>query len=296
MVAITAALVKELRERTGAPMMKCKKFLTEANGDVEEAIVAMRKADPSAASKRDGKVAAEGRIAIATSEDGKQAAIIEVNCETDFVGGGDDLKAFAKRLAQAALTANTADIPAIMALEDSANAGETFEQVRQAMIAKIGEKIELRRAELVSSDVAVGIYKHGTRIGVLVEGTGSEEAMKDVAMHIAASKPVVVRAEDMPQALLDGEKEIFLAQAAESGKDPAIMERMVEGRIKKFVNANCLVGQPFVKSPDQTVADYLKSADATVTSFVRLEVGEGIEKKVENFADEVKAQVEASKG
>jgi elongation factor Ts len=295
MTAITAALVKELRERTGAPMMKCKKFLTEANGDIEEAIKAMRKADPSAASKRDGKVAAEGRIVIAKSEDGKKAAVVDVNCETDFVGGGDDLKAFAERLAQAALAANTADVAQIMALEDAANAGQTFEQVRQEMIAKIGEKIELRRAEIVNADEILGVYQHGARIGVLVVGKGSEEAIKDAAMHIAASKPVVVRAEDMPQSLLDSEKEIYLAQAAESGKDPAIMEKMVEGRVKKFVKANCLMGQPFVKSPDQTVADYLKGADSDVVSFVRLEVGEGIEKKVENFADEVKAQVEASK-
>lgn len=294
MTAITAALVKELRERTGAPMMKCKKFLTEAHGDIEEAITAMRKADPSAASKRDGKIAAEGRIAVAKSADGKKVAIVEVNCETDFVGGGDDLKAFADRLAEAALAANTADVAAIMALEDPANAGETFEQVRQAMIAKIGEKIELRRADLVVADDVLGVYQHGTRIGVVVVGTGSEEAIKDVAMHIAASKPVVVRAEDMPQALLDNEKEIYLAQAAESGKDAAIMEKMVEGRIKKFVAANCLVGQPFVKSPDQTVAEFLKGAGADVNSFVRLEVGEGIEKKVENFADEVKAQVAAA--
>ena len=294
MTAITASMVKELRERTGAPMMKCKKFLTEANGDIEDAIVAMRKADPAAASKRDGKVAAEGTIAIALSTDGKKAAIAEINCETDFVGGGDDLKAFADRLAQAALANNVADVEAVMVLEDPTNAGQTFEQVRQAMIAKIGEKIELRRVELLSSDDVLGVYKHGSRIGVLVAGSGAEDAVKDVAMHIAASKPVVVRAEDMPQVLLDSEKEIYLAQAADSGKDAAIMEKMVEGRVKKFVKANCLMGQPFVKSPDQTVADYLKAANADVTTFVRLEVGEGIEKKVENFADEVKAQVAAS--
>ena len=181
-----------------------------------------------------------------------------------------------------------------MALEDPANAGQTFEQVRQAMIAKIGEKIELRRVELVNAEQTLGIYKHGNRIGVLVTGTGDADIMKDVAMHIAASKPVVVKAEDMPQSLLDSEKEIYLAQAAESGKDPAIMEKMVEGRVNKFVKANCLVGQPFVKSPDQTVAQFLKSQNADVATFVRIEVGEGIEKKVENFADEVKAQVAAS--
>ena len=294
MIEITAALVKELRERTGAPMMKCKMFLTQTNGDIEEAIVAMRKADPSAASKREGKVAAEGRIALAFTGDRKKAVMIEVNCETDFVGGGDDLKAFADRLAQAVLVANITDVAAIMLLKDPSKPGETFDQVRLAMIAKIGEKIELRRVVGLSSSGVLGVYQHGTRIGVLVSGTGSEEAMKDVAMHIAASKPVVVRPEDMPVSLLDSEKEIYLAQAADSGKDPAIMEKMVEGRIKKFVQANCLIGQPFVKSPDETVAQYLKSAGSSVASFVRLEVGEGVEKKIENFADEVKAQLAAA--
>jgi elongation factor Ts len=294
MSEITAALVKELRERTGAPMMKCKSFLTQTNGNIEEAIIAMRKADPSAASKRDGKVAAEGRIATASSSDHKKVAMVEVNCETDFVGGGEDLKAFADRLAQAALTANTTDISAIMALKDPSAQGETFDQVRLAMIAKIGEKIELRRAEIVSSEGVLGLYLHGTRIGVLVCGKGSLDAMKDVAMHIAASKPVVVRPDEMPASLLASEKEIYLAQASDSGKDSAIMEKMVEGRIKKFVQANCLMGQPFVKSPDQTVEQYLKSVGSDVTSFVRLEVGEGIVKKTENFADEVKAQLEAA--
>ena len=294
MIEITAALVKELRERTGAPMMQCKKFLTQANGNVEEAIVAMRKADPSAASKRDGKVAAEGRIAVAHSADGKKVAIIEVNCETDFVGGGDDLKNFADRLAQAVLATHTTDVSAIMAQKDPSKPGETFDQVRLAMIAKIGEKIELRRAQVVETNGVLGIYQHGTRIGVLVSGTGSQDVMKDIAMHIAASKPVVVRAEDMPASLLETEKEIYLAQASDSGKDSAIMEKMVEGRIKKFVQANCLMGQPFVKAPDQTVAQYLKSVNSDVNSFVRFEVGEGIEKKVENFADEVKAQLAAA--
>jgi elongation factor Ts len=294
-MSITAQQVKELRERTGAPMMKCKKFLTEVGGDMEAAVIAMRKADPAAADKRADKVAAEGIILVKVAADGKRAMILEINCETDFVGRDENFKTYADLLADRAMNTNTSDVSAIMALTVSEDTETTLDQMRQELIAKIGEKVELRRVEVLESEGGVGSYRHGDRIGVIVATTPTnDELAKDIAMHIAASKPKVVKGDDMPKSLMDAEREIYMGQAAESGKPADIIEKMVAGRINKFLKENSLVGQPFVKDPNQTIAALLKANGAEVTGFVRYEVGEGVEKKIDNFAKEVMAQVEGS--
>ena len=293
-MAITAALVKELRERTGAGMMECKKALVETDGDIEAAVEHMRKTGLAKADKKAGRTAAEGAIIIKRSDDGKSAAIVEVNCETDFVTKGDDFQNFANAVGDLALESKPASIEALLA--SSMSDGQTVEEAAKALIAKIGENINVRRVQIVeASDGVIGSYLHGSRIGVLAaqEG-GDEELAKDVAMHIAASKPVCVSADEVSQDLIDKEKEIFAAQAAESGKPPEIIEKMITGRINKFLKEITLLGQPFVKDPDTSVEKLLKNANATITGFVRLEVGEGIEKKEENFADEVMAQVKGS--
>ncbi len=293
-MAITAAQVKELRERTGAGMMECKKTLVETDGDIEAAIELMRKAGLAKADKKADRVAAEGIIAMASSADGKRAVLVEVNCETDFVAKGDDFTAFAAKVANAALNngAATAEALAETAIEEG---GISVEEARKELIAKIGENITVRRVSLVESSGVVGAYLHGTRIGVLaaVEG-GDQELARDIAMHVAASKPECVSEEQVSAELIEKEKEIFSAQAAESGKPPEIIEKMITGRIAKFLKEITLVGQPFVKDPDQTVAKLLASKGATVTGFKRLEVGEGIEKKEEDFVAEVMAQAKGA--
>lgn len=294
MMQITAAMVKELRERTGSGMMECKKALTEAGGDIEKAIEDMRKAGLAKADKKAGRTAAEGLVAIEISDDRKQAVVVEVNCETDFVSGGDDFKGFVSAIAKRILTDSPADLTALMAMPIE-NGGPSIEEKRQAMVAKIGENIQVRRFVRVSTDAAFGSYLHGTRIGVLVEmANGNEDLIKDVAMHIAASRPVCVDESGVPADLVAKEKEIMVAQAKDSGKPDDIIEKMISGRLRKYLAEITLLGQPFVKDPDQTVAQLLKSAGATVKSFYRFEVGEGIEKKKENFADEVMAQIGAS--
>ena len=290
-MAITAALVKELRERTGAGMMECKKALVETNGDIDAAIEQMRKAGLAKADKKAGRTAAEGLVAIKTSSDGKQAAIVEVNSETDFVAKGDDFINFADAIAARVLSSKPADLDALMAmpLEEG---GASVEDARKALIAKLGENMSVRRFELVDTNGVAASYMHGSRIGVLVELEGGDDALgRDLAMHIAASRPVCVDESEVSAELIEKEKEIFSAQAAESGKPADIITKMVDGRIKKFLQEITLVGQPFVKDPDQTVEKLLKAAGAKVIRFIRFEVGEGIEKKTENFADEVMAQV-----
>ncbi|AGA33632.1 Translation elongation factor Ts [Thioalkalivibrio nitratireducens DSM 14787] len=283
---ISAALVKELRERTGAGMMECKKALTETQGDIEGAIELMRKSGQAKADKKAGRVAAEGRIEIAVQ--GSDAVIIEVNSETDFVAKDDSFRQFAAACAQAALASAASDVASLMAVEVD---GQSLEARRAALIAKIGENIQVRRFERVHSAGPLGAYLHGNRIGVLVSlSGGDEELAKDVAMHIAASRPVCVDADQVPAETVEKEREIFRAQALDSGKPADIVEKMVDGRIRKFLGEITLVGQPFVKNPDQTVGQLLKDRGATATGFVRYEVGEGIEKKVENFAEEVMAQ------
>jgi elongation factor Ts len=291
-MAITAALVKELRERTGAGMMECKKALVETDGDIEAAIEHMRKTGLTKADKKAGRTAAEGLVAIKTSDDGKQAAIVEVNCETDFVAKGDDFKNFVEAIAQRVLDKQPADLDALLAMSISDDDATSIEDVRKTLIAKIGENMGLRRFELISAKGNLASYMHGARIGVVVDVEGGDDALgKDIAMHIAASRPVCVSEDEVPQDDIEKEKEIFSAQAAESGKPAEIIEKMVSGRIKKFLKEVTLLGQPFVKDPDQTVEQLLKSAGAKVHCFVRFEVGEGIEKKQESFADEVMAQV-----
>jgi len=289
-MAITAALVKELRDRTGAGMMECKKALVETDGDVDAAIESMRKSGLAKADKKSGRVAAEGIIAVHISEDGKQAIMIEINSETDFVSKGDDFKGFVETVKQTAAKESPDSIEALLAAKT--DSGDTVEETCKALVAKIGEKVEVRRLEKIAGDNMVTSYLHGDRIGVLVELKGGDaELGKDLAMHVAASKPLYVKADEVEQQVLDKEKEIFSAQAKESGKPDNIIEKMVEGRLRKYLSEITLMGQAFVKDPDQTVEKLLSSKSAEVLSFVRLEVGEGIEKKTENFADEVMAQV-----
>ncbi|MDH3947420.1 MAG: translation elongation factor Ts [Gammaproteobacteria bacterium] len=291
-MAITAALVKELRERTGAGMMECKKALVETDGDIEAAIEHMRKTGLTKADKKAGRIAAEGLVAIKSSNDGKQAAIVEVNCETDFVAKGDDFKNFVEAIAQRVLDKQPADVDALLALSLSDDDTTSIEDVRKTLIAKLGENMSVRRFELINGKGTLASYMHGARIGVVVDVEGGEDTLgKDIAMHIAASRPVCVSENEVPQEQIDKEKEIFSAQAAESGKPADIIEKMVSGRIKKFLKEVTLLGQPFVKDPDQTVEKLLKGTGAKVNTFVRFEVGEGIEKKQESFADEVMAQV-----
>jgi len=290
-MAITAAQVKELRERTGAGMMECKKALTETNGDMEAAIELMRKTGLAKADKKAGRVAAEGRIEIAFDEAANKAAIVEVNCETDFVAGGDDFKAFAASVAGAILAAEPADLEALNGIDVD---GSTFDELRRELIAKIGENIGVRRFAVVKAAGKLASYLHGTRIGVLVDFEGSEETGRDIAMHVAASKPQFVSADDVPADVVAKEKEILVAQAADSGKPADIIEKMVEGRLRKHLGEITLLGQPFVKDPDTTVEKMLKAAGASVKGFWRYEVGEGIEKKEEDFAAEVMAQAKGS--
>jgi len=283
---ITAALVKELRERTGAGMMECKKALTETQGDIEGAIELMRKSGQAKADKKAGRIAAEGRIEIAS--EGNQAVIIEVNSETDFVAKDANFQKFAAECAQAALASGAVDVEGLMALQMD---GQSLEERRAALVAKIGENVQVRRFERVQSAGPLGSYLHGSRIGVLVSlDGGDEEVAKDVAMHIAASRPICVDSDQVPTETVEKEREIFRAQAQDSGKPAEIVEKMIEGRIRKFLAEVTLVGQPFVKNPDQTVGQLLKEKGARAAGFVRYEVGEGIEKKVENFAEEVMAQ------
>ncbi len=291
---ITAAMVKELRERTGSGMMECKKALQETDGDIDTAIENMRKSGLAKADKKSGRVAAEGRVAIEISDDGRSAVITEVNCETDFVSGGDDFMDFVRAVAKTALANRPASLEALLELPLAD--GQTVEETRKALISKIGENIQVRRYKIMDIDSgAFGCYLHGTRIGVLVAmQNGNDELIKDVAMHIAASRPTCITEGEVPAELLAKEREILVAQAQDSGKPAAIIEKMVDGRIRKYLAEITLVGQPFVKDPDKTVGALLGETGASVSGFVRFEVGEGIEKKQENFADEVMAQVKAS--
>ncbi|MCG8378891.1 MAG: translation elongation factor Ts [Proteobacteria bacterium] len=283
---ITASLVKELRERTGAGMMDCKKALQDANGDIDVAIEEMRKSGAAKAAKKAGRIAAEGIITI--KQDGNNIIILEINCETDFVAKDENFLAFANNVIESIAKQTPSNVDELMTLDIS---GQSIEEANQQLIAKIGEKITIRRFENLSLSGQIGTYLHGSRIGVIVELDGGDETLaKDIAMHIAASKPVCVSEDQVPQEMLDKEKEIFTAQAEESGKPAEIIEKMVTGRINKFLKEITLLGQPFVKDPDQTVEKLLKSANASVKSFLRYEVGEGIEKRTDNFAEEVMAQ------
>ena len=293
MAAVTAALVKELRERTGLGMMECKKALVEADGDIERAIDDLRKSGQAKAAKKAGRVAAEGTVAVALSADGKSGALVEINSETDFVARDDNFLGFAAKVAEAVLAAGESDIARVAELPVE---GGTVESAREALVQKIGENIQVRRAAVLQSSGRVGAYVHGGRIGVLVDLTGGDEELgKDVAMHVAAVAPSVVRPEELPEAELEREKDIIRAQPDMAGKPAEIVEKMVAGRVQKFLKDVSLVEQPFVKDPNVTVGKLAKDAGADVVAFVRLVVGEGIEKEESDFAAEVMAQAQVSK-
>jgi len=289
---ISAATVKELRERTGAGMMECKKALVENAGDIEAAISAMRKSGKAKADQKAGRIAAEGLIVI--QQDSNHAAMVEINSETDFVSKGDDFKDFCDAVAATVLRDCPNDLETLMAARLNRHSEKSVEDSRKDLIAKIGENVNVRRFALMKTG-NLGVYLHGTRIGVLVDlRGGSAELAKDIAMHIAASRPVCVSTEQVPAETIAKEKEIFAAQAANTGKPAHIIEKMIEGRLKKFLGEITLLGQPFVKEPDQKVEKLLKSNQASVAHFERFEVGEGIEKKSDNFADEVMQQVQGT--
>ncbi|MFB1487330.1 MULTISPECIES: translation elongation factor Ts [unclassified Thiocapsa] len=295
-MAITAALVKELRERTGAGMMECKKALVESDGDIEAAIEAMRKAGQAKAAKKSGRTAAEGVVMIETAQDGKRGVLVEINCETDFVAKDTNFVGFAQSTAETALAGDMADAETLSATALRDAPATTVDQAREALITKIGENVQVRR--LVRFDDAEGTlysYRHGVRIGVVVEMSGGDEALgRDIAMHIAATNPLCLGADEVPPETLAKEREIFKAQALDSGKPEAIVDKIIDGRVRKYLEEVTLLGQPFVKDPDTSVEKLLKQAGAKVHRFARVEVGEGIEKKVENFAEEVMAQVRST--
>jgi elongation factor Ts len=298
MADISASMVMELRQRTGLGMMECKKVLGEAGGDLARAEELLRIRSGAKASKAAGRVAAEGIVGAYLADDGRTAAMVEVNCETDFVSRNEDFVAFAKALARLVAERSPADVAALSALPRD---GGTVESVRQALVQKIGENISIRRYRRFATPARLALYLHGGgRIGVMVEIEGGEtQAGKDVAMHIAASaapgavRPVCVSRAEVPADLIERERAIYTAQAAESGKPAEIAARMVEGRINKFLAEVTLLGQAFVKNPDETVEKYLKANGAAVKSFELYVVGEGIERKKDDFAAEVAAMVKA---
>jgi elongation factor Ts len=288
-MAVTAAMVKELRERTGAGMMECKKALVATDGDLEAAVEQLRKSGLAQADKKASRVAAEGKIALAVSADGKKAVMVEVNCETDFVAKDENFLAFAAAVANAALENDAADVDALM---EAGTNQTSLETARQALVAKIGENVQVRRIVRQHTDGSLGVYVHGGRIGVLVDLAGGDEALaRDLAMHVAAMNPTYISDDDVPAEVLSKEKEILAAQAEASGKPPEIIEKMVAGRLRKHLAGITLLGQDFVKDSDITVGKLLGQSNATVSGFDRLAVGEGIEKQESNFADEVMQQV-----
>lgn len=289
-MAVTAALVKELRERTGAGMLDCKKALVETDGDIELAIENMRKSGQAKAAKKAGRIAAEG--VILTTINGNRATMMELNCETDFVARDEGFLAFGNKILAVAAENN---INSIDDLNTADLDGTTIADTRDTLVAKIGENISPRRVINVDGDV-LGAYVHGGRIGVVAILTGGDEELaKDIAMHVAAASPQYVKPTDVPADVVEKEKQIQVEIAVQSGKPADIAEKMVAGRMKKFTGEISLTGQPFVKDPSVSVGDLLKSKGADVVNFVRFEVGEGIEKKTEDFAAEVAAQMEAAK-
>ena len=292
---ITASLVKELRERTGAGMMDCKKALQEVDGDIEVAIENMRKSGIAKAAKKAGRVAAEGVIIIRAASDSNMSVMLEINCETDFVAKDNNFEQFANSVAETILAAKPDSLDELQKMSLHGTSSQSVEEARAELVAKIGENISIRRFNIIEHDGVLGTYLHGVRIGVVVELLGGDSNLaKDIAMHIAASKPVCISEDQVPESLLEQEKVVFRSQAAESGKPAEIIEKMITGRINKFLKEITLLGQPFVKDPDITVENLLKSKNATVKSFNRYEVGEGVEKKEDNFVEEVMAQARGS--
>lgn len=285
---ITAQMVKTLREKTGSGMMQCKKALVAANGNMDDAVDALRKAGEAQAVKKGNRIAAEGTVIALT--DNNNAAMIEINTETDFVARDDNFKQFASSVAGIVLENSTDDLNKIADLIHHDD--QTIEQARQSLINTIGENIQLRRAMTLSSDNPKAAYVHGSKIAVLVELDGGDEALaKDIAMHVAALNPTNITAEEVDPALIEKEKDIFTAQAKDSGKPAEIIEKMIQGRVRKFLQEITLVGQPFVKDPSQTVGQLLNAHNASVLRAVRFEVGEGIEKEDSDFVKEVQEQM-----
>jgi len=293
-MAITASMVAELRAKTDAPMMECKKALTEANGDMAKAEELLRVKLGSKAGKAASRVTAEGVVAV--HMDGGVGALVEVNCETDFVTKNDSFLALAKAVAEGVAKNNPADVAAVGALPFSLDGfGPSIEDVRKGLIGKIGENMSVRRFKRFASGSKLAAYLHGTRIGVMVEYEGDEAAAKDVAMHVAAMKPVSLTSADVPAELIERERSVATAKAAESGKPADIAAKMIEGSVQKYLKEVSLFNQPFVKNDKQTVEQMLKEKGTTVKGFTLYVVGEGIEKKVDDFAAEVAAQVAAAK-
>jgi elongation factor Ts len=292
-MSITADTVKQLRERTGAGMMECKRALVETNGDLDAAAELMRKQGLAKADKKAARVAAEGILALEKSADGRSAAMVEVNCETDFVAREPEFQGFCADVAKVALASRPASVEALAA--SALPAGGSVDERRRALVAKIGENISVRRIAMLDSADHLGAYRHGTRIGALVAVTGGDAALAhDIAMHVAATNPAFLSVADVPAEVVAKEREIETEKALAEGKPADIVAKMVEGRIRKTLNEKVLLGQPFVKDPDQTIEKLLKAAKAEVKSFQRFEVGDGIEKKQDDFVGEVMAQVKAS--
>jgi len=290
-MSISASMVKELRERTGAGMMECKKALVETGGGMDEAVELLRKSGQAKADKKSGRIAADGLVVVAAN--GNDAVIVEINSETDFVAKDENFIEFAQAVANAALAGDASDVAGLN--KQSLADGRQVEAARTDLVAKVGENISLRRFARLQAVENLGSYTHGARIAAVVSlQGGNAEIARDIAMHIAATNPVCIDEDGVPADTLERERRIFSEQAAESGKPPEIVEKMVTGRVAKFLKEVTLLGQPFVKDPDMTVAKLLKGAAASVTGFVRYEVGEGIEKKDENFAEEVMKQISDS--
>jgi elongation factor Ts len=288
-MSISASMVKELRERTGAGMMECKKALVETNGDLEAAADHLRMTGLAQADKKASRIAAEGTIVLASNEDKTETVMVEINCETDFVAKDANFQAFTNAVAENALSLDSDDVESLMASELN---GTSLELARQALVSKIGENVQVRRIARISGNDNIGAYVHGGRIGALVnmEG-GNEELAHDIAMHVAALNPEFIDVDDVPADVLEKEKRFLISQAADSGKPADIIEKMVSGRMRKHLSSITLLGQDFVKDGDVTVAKLLQQNAASIKGITRLAVGEGIEKKQENFADEVMQQV-----
>ena len=291
-MSITASMVKELRDRTAAGMMECKRALVETDGDLDVAVEFLRKSGQAKADKKSSRIAADGRVVVAA--DGARAVVVEINSETDFVAKDENFIAFAESVAAAALESGTADV-AVLAGNKLAD-GRTVEEARTELVAKVGENIAVRRIESISADGVLASYTHGARIGAVVALDGGDETLaRDIAMHVAASNPMCIDESGVPAEMLQNERRILTEQAQDSGKPPEIVEKMVTGRVNKFLKEITLLGQPFVKDPDVSIARLLSTAGASVAAFVRIEVGDGIEKKQDNFADEVMQQIAAAK-
>ncbi len=290
---VTASLVKELREKTGAGMMDCKKVLTETDGDMEKAIELLRERGIAKAAKKSGRIAAEGLVEAYISEDGKTGAIVEVNSETDFVGKNEEFKIFVMNVAKQIVEKQPNDVEELLAQESIEEAGKTVQEVLVEKIATIGENMNIRRFERFESEGLVEKYIHGDgKIAVLVNmKKGNHEVAKDICMQIAAARPEYVRKEEVPEERVSKEMEILKAQTMNEGKPEAIAEKIVQGRIGKFYEEICLIDQVFVKDPNKKVSQLLSETDSEVVAFARFEKGEGIEKKEENFAEEVMNQL-----